>query len=148
MPSFKRSTYDDVKSTGLFEEHWAELPNYGEATLSTSDDIYRDHEENGRLALFVAEDEGEPVAYAGFFLHSSLTSFEMLQATNHALFMKAHLRGKGFGLRFMQFIEQELKSMGVETYTLQFKPHAVPNSFLAALGVEMTEVTFGKYIGE
>ena len=100
----------------LVKAHWEEYKSLGidgyEGEFNIDLDRYLHYNEIGYHRLYTARKDGEVVGYAGMYVNESMHT-QLPIATEDTWFLQEEHR-KGFNaLRFLKFVEEDLKSIGI-----------------------------------
>ena len=107
--------------------------------------VRRQQTQSGYRIIYV-EDEGEPVAAAGFRITEYLFSGKMLYVDD-LICLEAH-RGKGFADALMQWMEEHARQEGCEQFHLDSGTHRLrAHHFYYRLGMSITSFHFQKLLG-
>lgn len=132
----------------LFRLHYGEVADEDmQAPVDVDIDAYKMLQMMGYLRCFTARDHGVLAGYASFLVSASHLHHRGLKyATQDTLFMQREFRPKG--LKFMDFIEAELRNEGVRVIVMGI-PLTVDWSVLAERrGFKKMEVQMMKWIGD
>jgi len=129
----------------LFIEHNAYVAHFKDIRLEPDYEKYLAAEEFGTFRLFTARAYGgDLLGYSAFFVYPNIQRKSSLQADSHALFIREEHRG--FGGRFIDFVDQELKKEGVEVVyqTVKASPDLNFSPILERKGYQLTEIVWAK----
>jgi GNAT superfamily N-acetyltransferase len=143
---FLYSVEDDAKP--LLESHWQEIAvNKDKIKLNPDWDTYRSLEEQGKLKIFTAREDGSLVGYFVVVVTANIHYKDHLFASNDIIYLAPDYR-KGFtGIRLIKFAEKCLKEDGVSVLTINTKVHKPFDSVLERLNFNLIERVYSKYIG-
>ena len=143
---FLDSVVEDIKV--LIESHWEEAePNKDKIKLNPDWDAYYALQEQGKLNIFTARDEGVLVGYFVVFVAQHLHYKDHLFANNDLVYLKPSHR-KGFtGIKLIKFAESCLKEDGVSVLLVSTKNHKPFHKLMRFLKFSPSETLYSKYIG-
>ena len=143
---FLHQVEDDIKY--LIELHWDEIAlNKDKIKLNPDWDAYRNLEEQGKLKIFTARNEGELVGYFVVILGYNIHYKDHLFAQNDIIYMHKDYR-KGFaGIRLIKFAEKCLRDDDVSVLTINTKTHQPFDKVLERLKFNLIERVYSKYLG-
>lgn len=98
----------------LLKEHWREIAFYQDLPLDPDVDAYNAMEEAGGLRCYTLRMCGELIGYAIYFVRRSLHYKSSLQASQDVLFILPQYRNSRYGLRLIEFADNELREEGVQ----------------------------------
>ena len=144
---FLDSVVEDIKV--LIKSHWEEAePNKDKIKLNPDWDAYYALQEQGRLNIFTARDEGVLVGYFVVFVSQHLHYKDHLFANNDLVYLKPSHR-KGFtGIKLIKFAESYLKEDGVSVLLVGTKNHKPFHKLMEFLEFSPSETLYSKYIGD
>lgn len=139
--------HDEAQS--MLRAHWEELgQDRDKIPLIVNWDTYFNMEAKGELAVYGVYDEAVLIGYSIYFLFKSPHYDTELFAKNDVIYLHPPYRKEGIGCKFMEFIEQELKSLGVDKITYHVKPNTAIIGLLEEFGFTEIETIYGKFIGD
>ena len=137
----------------LHQEHWAETERYRHGIALRPDyERMMGFERRNRFLLFTVRRDGQLVGNCAMYIdHSTHTS--RLVATEDTLFLRESVRRGWLAKRFMQFVEECLRKIGVSEIRVSVKLNedGTPmNSLpvLSRMGYRQTAVEMTKVFGE
>lgn len=144
---FLDSVIEDAK--GLLESHWDEVAlNKDKIKVNPDWDTYYLLQEQGKLDIFTARDEGVLVGYFVVFVSPHIHYKDHLFAKNDLLYLSPSHR-KGFtGVKLIKFAEKMLKEDGVSVLVVNTKNHKPFHKLMEFLGFSSAETLYSKYIGD
>jgi len=144
---FLDSVVEDAK--GLLESHWDEIAlNKDKIKINPDWDTYYALQEQGKLDIFTARDEGVLVGYFVVFVYPHIHYKDHLFAKNDLLYLAPSHR-KGFtGVKLIKFAEKMLKEDGVSVLVVNTKNHKPFHKLMEFLGFSSAETSYSKYIGD
>lgn len=120
-----------MENQQLIEQHWGEVVADGaQRKLDVNWDFFLRCESVGGLVTFVAREQDEIVGYAVFLLQYHLHCKTTVSAHNDAIFIRKDKRKGGLGIRFLQYIDEELPRLGANMIFFHVKPAADFGPFL------------------
>ena len=130
----------------LFEAHYKEIAYYKDIPLRPDYDAYIKADEAGVLKTFIAlrTDLVQPsiVGYAIYTVATNRHYRTSLNAHQDVLFI--HPEHRGFGERFVQWCDEELKREGVQVVTHHVKTYFNFGPMLERNGYELIEHIYSK----
>ena len=138
---------DELKP--LFPIHYKELAlNQDEVPLDPQYEVYIAREQAGELLFVVVRDEEETiVGYFIGFIAPGLHYQTCLTCTMDIFYVLQGSRGNQLGVRLFSFVEQELRSRGVNRWFVGSKCHKDASRLFEALEFEKVEVYYSKFLG-
>ena len=132
----------------LIREHWEEIAvNKDKIKLNPDWDFYHALEEQDKLRIFTARDEGNLVGYFVTILSYNPHYKDHLFAVNDVLFLSKEYR-KGFaGVRLVKFAEKCLKEDGVSVLSINTKVHQPFDQMMDYLNYNLQERVYTKFLG-
>lgn len=124
--------------------HWSEtsMGKSGEV-LNPLLSRYEQYEKLGWYKEFVARHDGEFAGFCGMYLVPSMHTQEML-ATEDIIYIKPEYRNGRNGLRFYQYIEDEMRRLGASKVMLTAPPDSVANRILIRMGCQHSANQYSK----
>ena len=151
MVKYQQEFLSQVQSDAeyLIKLHWSEIAlNQDKIKLNPDWDAYYDLENQGKLKIFTARDEGNLVGYFVVILGNNIHYKDHLFASNDIIYLRKDYR-KGFaGIRLIKFAEECLKSDGVSVLLINTKSHKPFDKVLERLKFKPIERVFSKFIGD
>ena len=127
----------------LIRSHYKEISAYQDIELKPDWDKYLQMEREQKLTCFVARKGGDKViGYAIFFVQFNMHYRESLQAVQDIIYIDKEERG--FGSDFIQWMDKELKSDGVQVVYHHVKCKHDWGKALESLGYNHIEKMYGK----
>lgn len=132
----------------LIQLHWDEIALHKDVIRLNPDwEAYQNLEDNHKLRVFTARDEGKLVGYFVVLVGTNLHYKDHLFANNDIIYLHGDYR-KGFaGVRLIKFAEKCLKDDGVSVLTINTKVHQPFDKLLDRLGFNEIERVYSKYLG-
>lgn len=144
---FLETVIDDIKP--LLEKHWEEIAlNKDKIKLNPDWDCYAFLEQQGKLRIFTARDDGELLGYFVVIVGHNPHYKDHLFASNDVIYISPKHR-KGFtGIKLIKFAEKCLKEDGVSVLAINTKVHQPFDKLMDFLKFRKIERVYSKYIGE
>ena len=143
---FARENVKDVwpEIRPLFDLHWAEIAHYKDIPLDPDYEFYVKADEMGMVRVYTAREGGVLVGYCVFFVRPHPHYKRHVYANQDVLFIRKDRRGR-FGMKFVNWCDEQLKAQGVSVATQHVK---VAHNFGPALerlcGYEQQDVIYSK----
>ena len=133
----------------LLERHWNDIAvNKDKVKLNPDWDAYHSLEQDGKLKIFTAREQGELVGYFVVIVHRNLHYKDHLFASNDVIFLHPDHRKGRTGIKLVQFSEKCLKEDGVSVLAINTKVHKPFDKLMQFLGFSLVERIYSKYIGD
>ena len=144
---FLTSVVDDIKP--LIKSHWDEIAlNQDRIKLNPDWEAYQNFENQNRLRIFTARDEGELVGYFVVIIGVNIHYKDHLFASNDIIYLSPNHR-KGFtGIRLIKFAEKCLREDGISVLTINTKVHQPFDKLMDFLKFNKVERVYSKYVGD
>ncbi len=144
---FLTSVVDDIKP--LIKSHWDEIAlNQDRIKLNPDWEAYQNFEDQDRLRIFTARDEGELVGYFVVIIGVNIHYKDHLFASNDIIYLSPNYR-KGFtGIRLIKFAEKCLRQDGISVLTINTKVHQPFDKLMDFLKFNKVERVYSKYVGD
>ena len=127
----------------LFLKHWQEIGHYKDIELNPEWDAYIKLDSLGMLRVYSARLMDRIVGYNVFFVRNSPHYKQSLQASQDILFVDPEHRG--FGLKFIDWCDQQLKAEGVQVVFQHMKAkHSFGPALEKRLGYELIDLIYGR----
>lgn len=129
----------------LIQLHWGEVGHYKDIPLEVDSDTYNKIEDVGALRIYTArDDENEIIGYAVYFLKNNVHYKSSLQANEDVIFI--HPEKRGFGRKFINWCDGELKKEGVQVVYHHVKNKKELNfgPMLETLNYELIDLIYGR----
>lgn len=126
----------------LLKQHYLEIARYQDIPLDIDVDRYVAVESNGLLRMFIARAAGAITGYAVFVVSPNMHYRTSVQAIQDVLYIDPASRG--FGRRFVEWCDQQLKAEGVQVVYQHVKLAADFGPMLAKIGYEHVENVWGR----
>ena len=113
--SFSRESVQAVSDEAwpLMRRHAEEVSDLGTQSLDPDLEKYRALEAAGAYAAWTAREDGRLFGYSGFLVIASLHYPKILMALQDVVYIEPERRGPA-AVKFILFVDEELKAMGVE----------------------------------
>jgi GNAT superfamily N-acetyltransferase len=133
----------------LLNSHWEEIAlNKEKIKLNPDWDAYQSFEDQGKLKIFTARDDGQLVGYFVVIVGTNIHYKDHLFASNDIIYLSPNHR-KGFtGIKLIKFAEKCLKNDGVSVLTINTKVHQPFDKLMDFLKFRKIERVYSKYLGE
>ena len=133
----------------LLEQHWEEIAlNKDKIKVNPDWDAYYALQEQGKLDIFTARDDGILVGYFVVFVSQHIHYKDHLFAKNDLIYLAPSYR-KGFvGVNLIKFAEKALKEDGISVMVINTKNHKPFHKLMLFLGFSPSETLYSKYIGD
>ena len=132
---------------GLIEEHYQELTlNKDFVKLNPDWARYQKLENENKLHIFTARDNGKLLGYSFFFLDTHIHYMDLLVATNDVLYLTASHRLGITGIRLIKFSESELLKLGAKKITWHIKDSMDLSPILNRMGYLAEDTILGKLV--
>lgn len=137
--------WDEIEDIG--RTHWEETMEYyrGKQPYAPSFERYNAYDKAGWLKTFTGRDEGKLVGYSLMYLVPSMHTQSMI-ATEDTIFLLPEYRRGRNGLRFYQYIEDELSKLGATEFIVTAKPDTVACRILERIGCSLINYQYSKHI--
>lgn len=109
--------------------------------LSVDDGLYLELERNGALRVYTVRIAGVLVGYSVMFVREHPHYKPNLQATQDALYVDAHHRGR-LGVKLMRYVDEHLSHEGVGTVYRQSNVRRNIGSLLERMGYQPVETVY------
>lgn len=98
----------------ISNSHHEEVKDFSNLFLKLDEETYYEYEESGSLIAYAARNaNNEPVGYASFFIFGNHHYGNQMEAHQDAIYILPDYRG--FGSEFVEFIDQDLRNLGIKT---------------------------------
>ena len=133
----------------LLNSHWEEIAlNKEKIKLNPDWDAYQSLEDQGKLKIFTARDDGQLVGYFVVIVGTNIHYKDHLFASNDIIYLSPNHR-KGFtGIKLIKFAEKCLKTDGISVLTINTKVHQPFDKLMDFLKFRKIERVYSKYLGE
>lgn len=113
-----KDCWDEV--IDMAEAHWKETEQYQTFPLNPDKDLYIHYNDIGYHRQYMARKDGKAVGYLGIYVRKSMHTQVMI-ATEDNLYLRPEARGGRNAKRFVEFVENDLKSIGVREVLMHSK---------------------------
>lgn len=129
--------------------HYEELAlDKDKVPLSPQYDYYMARESEGQLIFVTARQKGELIGYFIGFIAPGLHYSTCLTCIMDIFYIHPDHRGSNFGFDLFNFVEEKLKSRGVDRWYVGSKCHLDASWLFERLGFDRVEITYSKYMGD
>lgn len=137
--------WDEVVALGA--AHWGETMEYyrGKQPFNPQFERYNQYDKVGWLITFTVRDEGKMIGYSLIYLVPSMHTQQTI-ATEDTIFLLPEYRRGRNGLRFHQFIEDELKKRGAKEITVTAQPGSAACRILEHLDFKVINHQYSKHL--
>jgi GNAT superfamily N-acetyltransferase len=104
----------------LSKMHWLETEQYQVAELNPDVESYIHYNNIGYHRLYTVRDGDNYIGHAGIYIRKSMHT-QVLGASEDVWFVLPEYRGRRIGKNLLKFIEDDLRSLGVEEFTMSAK---------------------------
>jgi|6_EtaG_2_1085325.scaffolds.fasta_scaffold02539_2 hypothetical protein len=129
----------------LVIKHYNEIAHYKDIPLDPDTDMYVKMEKLGILKVFTARKSGELVGYAVFIVKPNPHYKTSVQAIQDVIYIDPACRG--FGHKFIIWIDLQLKDMGVKVAYQHVKVAYNFGPMLERIGYKLIDYVYGKRLG-
>jgi len=151
VPVFNMESFEDVleEAKPLLDRHW-ELIALRKDKIKLAPDFekYRELDRAGSLKIATIRVEGRLVGYWVAFLSHHPHYKNDLMALTDIFFLLPEYRSGLLGYRFLEYVEQEMKNLGVVQIMAGTKLHYDLSRLFERLGWTATDMMYAKYIGD
>lgn len=146
MIEFARENLESVRSEiePLLEAHWHEVAHYLDIKLNPDWEFYSLIEEDNRLRLFTARDDGRLIGYAVFFVGPNRHYKDSIQAVQDVIFLHPEYRGAKLGAKLILFADEQCKSENIQVIYHHIKAAHDFGPLLVSCGYELVDLIFAK----
>ena len=131
----------------LIDLHYEEIAlNQDNIKLNPDWDAYRSFEDQGKLKIFTARDNGTLVGYFVVVVGVNMHYKDHIFACNDIIYLHKDYR-KGFaGIKLINFAKKCLTDDGVSVLTINTKVHQPFDRVLERLGFKLIERVYSSYL--
>lgn len=142
--TFHLEKFKDVihEALPLVESHYKEIAHYQDIPLEPDIDLYIKMEDAGIIKVFTARIEGELIGYAVFIIKQNPHYKNSLQAIQDVIYIDP--KSRGFGFRFITWIDIQLASMGVQVAYQHVKAAYNFGPMLERIGYKLIDHVYGR----
>ena len=133
----------------VLEEHYPSLDwSDGKINHNVDHEKYGMVARAGHLGLFTARCDGKLVGYCSIIADNHIHHKDIVFATTDSFYLRRSYR-KGFtGVKFLNFIQEKLKELGVDVFTIQSRTKEKTDKLLKRLGYTEVETVYAKILKE
>lgn len=113
-----KDCWDEVM--GLAAKHWEETEQYQSFPLNPDKERYIQYNDIGYHRQYMARRDGEAVGYLGVYISDSMHT-QVKIASEDNWYLDKSARGGRNAMRFYQFVEEDLKDLGVKEVLMHSK---------------------------
>ncbi|MFZ6743497.1 hypothetical protein ACO0LC_09755 [Undibacterium sp. JH2W] len=133
----------------LLPLHYEELAlDKKHVPLSPQYDIYRQHEESGKLLFVTLREAGEMIGYFIGMVSPGLHYSTCLTCIMDIFYVRKDKRMGTAGIRLFRFVEKELRRRGVQRWFMGSKIHADASALFKRIGARPVEIFYSKWLGD
>ena len=131
----------------LLEAHWREIALYQDRfPLNPDYGKYEALDKAGMVHIVTARDAGTLIGYYISFVMPHLHYRDCIVAMNDILFLKPEYRRGRVGMKLIEFVEEDLRRIGVDRMIIHVKTQHDFSPLLVRLGFSETERNFEKLL--
>lgn len=144
---FRKERFEEAwdEAITLMQQHHDEVGPFRGEKLTASLNVFAGLEMGGSARLFTAREDDELLGYATFMIGANPNYVHLTQAVQSAIFIRPDKRG--FGARFIDWCDAELKKDGVNVVFQYVSIHHDFSSTLLRLGYEKAETVYLRRLG-
>ena len=146
---YQQEFLDQVKDDALYllDLHYNEIAlNQNKIKLNPDWDVYKELEQEGKLKIFTARDNGTLVGYFVVVVGVNMHYKDHTFACNDVIYLHKDYR-KGFaGIKLIKFAKKCLTEDGVSVLTINTKVHQPFDRVLERLGFKLIERVYSSYL--
>ena len=133
----------------VFPLHWEELAlNKDKVPLDPQYDIYLEREKRDEVLVVTVRQEGGLIGYFVGFIAPGLHYKTCLTCTMDIFYIHPDYRGSDLGFKLFNYVERELKVLGVQRWFMGSKMHKDASFLFEKIGAEPVETYYSKWLGE
>jgi len=140
-----REKFADVieEAKPLLVEHWTELSLYPDIPLDPDYEVYQALEKLDQMSIYTVRARGEMVGYAVYFTRRHHHYRSATWAMSDIILVRNGHRNLGVGTALFDFVEQDLRSQGVDViHTMTKTAHPELAMLLRARKHQEAELCF------
>ena len=134
----------DATAAGLFEAHWAEVGGHPDQALCLQVERYAEAEDAQRLACFTVRDDGQLVGYAVVTQADDRLRGGLPVAWVEFVYISPKWRRGFTGVRFLAFIDDVLRGLGVPEVIHQVTPQRPFGPVLERMGYRPVSTLYSR----
>ena len=149
MITYQVERWTDITSelSDLFEKHWHEVAlNHDEIKLDVAWDKYAAMCLSGNLHVVTVRSDGVLVGYHVAYVDGHMHYKSTIHACVDIYFIAPEFRNGRVGLKMFEFVEEDLRRLGVKKIITATKIHLNHSRLFEHLGYTNTEITFTKLL--
>jgi hypothetical protein len=155
--TFQEERFSDlrIEASLLFEEHWQEAGHRSDKPVDMDWAAYRAMEDSGILLTITARYQGRLVGYAVYVLWRHPHHRSVTVADCDCVFIESGRRQGRAAMRFMQHVENALRSRGIQEVHTPIRPvnrtsrgdrSLVP--LMVRMGYRLQSLVYGKVLAD
>ncbi len=148
---FAQEDYSDIldEYEDILEEHYPNL-DWSEGKIKHEVDVdkYILVAKAGNLGIFTARKGGRLVGYCSVVADTHLHHKSLVFASTDSFYLKEESRKGRTGIRFLNFVKDKLKELGVDVFTVQSREKHKTDRLLKRLGYTEVETVYAKILRE
>jgi len=144
---FLKESFNKIKveAKKLFEKHYLEIAHFQDIELNIDEESYLAMEKARAIRVFTARDEDYTLlGYAIFIMRYNLHYKDSYQAVQDVIYIDKDKRG--FGLDFIDWCDEQLKSEGVQVIYHHVKEKHNFGPSLEKLGYELVDLIYARKV--
>ncbi len=146
MISFAKEPFQIVEDNFfLIKEHWDEVVTDARP-LDPYWEVFREAEQKNNLVCFTARKDGNLIGYAVFLFVHDLHSRNTRTAYNDAVFLRKDHRKGGLGKSFIEYCDEELGKMSIQTILWHIKPAVDFSGLLKSIGYKHFNTLYAREV--
>lgn len=138
-----RDIWDEIMF--LAGHHWQETEQYQTEPLNPDKELYCSYNDAGFHLQYTARHNGKIAGHAGMYISKSMHT-QIMIATEDTWYLLPEYRKGRNALRFLQYVEDDLKKMGVKEITMHAKLANSSARIMEYMGYEFIGKIFNKRI--
>jgi len=149
--TYQREYCDDVDDSwvALFNAHYEEIAwNKSKIPLRPNLKKYASMEANGAMVCYTARQDEKIIGYAVWFITEHPHYQDTKMAMNDIIYIAKEKRGSMTGIKLLEYSENKLKGLGVQTIGLHIKKVFDWGKVAERIGYECVESTYQKWVGD
>lgn len=146
MISFQIEDYTVVEPElqAIYPEHYEELTVSKNFPLDPDYERYRKMSQMGILKLYTCRDDGVLIGYVVMIVGPGLHYKTCMVAHEDLYYLKKDYRKGRLGIKMFQYVEEELKKLGIDRVVMGTKVYSDNSRLLEYLGYRFYEKLYTK----